>query len=38
MDHTHRHGDSYSRIRVEKGVRKGERLIQVVEKTVILMT
>ena len=33
MGHTDRYGDGHSRIRVEKGVRKGERLIRVVEKT-----
>ena len=33
MGHTDRYVDGHSRIRVENGVRKGERLIRVVEKT-----
>ena len=34
MGQTDRYGDGHSRIRVEKGVRKGERLIRLVEKTI----
>ena len=33
MGHTDRYGDGHSRFRVENGVRKGERLIRIVEKT-----